>query len=143
VLQGLDRADGLAQRLGHLGGSQTRGHAQQQHLALVLGELTEGGHHPVGVDPVNGQLLGVLGPGRGGRLGEVVLQRLDSIAWSVSWQSRRPEVLSVSRGGIGRGPRRCRLGTRLMNAAIMRATRGSLAWPWMVMWQALPRCSQA
>jgi hypothetical protein len=42
VLQGLDRAGGLVERGGDLGGGEAGSHAQQQHLALVGWELLEG-----------------------------------------------------------------------------------------------------
>jgi hypothetical protein len=78
VLEGLDRAGGLAQDLGHLGGGQPGGHPQQQDLALVGGELAHRLHHPAALDPLDGQLLGVDAPVGEGGLVEVVLERLDA-----------------------------------------------------------------
>jgi hypothetical protein len=55
VLQGLDRAGGLAQDVRDLRGGQP-GHPQHQYLALVGRELLQGGPHPGALEAVEGQL---------------------------------------------------------------------------------------
>ena len=95
MLKGLDRAGGLAQDRGHLGGGQPAGHAQQQHLALVVGELAHGGQHAAPLQPLDGQVLGVVAPGGGGGLVEVLLQRLGPGAALLA-----PEVIEVVAGDL-------------------------------------------
>ena len=80
VLQGLHCVGGLVEDPGHLGRGEVGNQAQQQHLALVRGELAQGGQHPVALDPVQRQLLWVHHPaGQGGLLKQVV-QRPDQPA---------------------------------------------------------------
>src|SRR5829696_8576495 len=80
VLQRLDRVGGLVEDPGHLGRGEVGDQAQQQHLALVRGELPQGGQHPVTLDPLQRQLLWVHRPaGRRGLL-EQVVQGLDAVA---------------------------------------------------------------
>src|SRR5215203_114086 len=80
VLQRLDRVGGLVEDAGHLGGGEVGDQAQQQHLALVRGELPQGGQHPVTLDPVQRELLWVHRPARRRGLLEPVIQGLDQVA---------------------------------------------------------------
>ena len=95
MLEGLDRAGGLAEDRGHLGGGQPPGHAEQQHLALVGGELAQGGQHAGALEPLDGQLLGVDAPVGQGGLVEVVLQRFDPRAGLLA-----PVVVQVVAGDL-------------------------------------------
>jgi hypothetical protein len=62
VLQRLHRPSGFADDGGHLGRGEPGGHAQQQHLALVGGQLPHGGQHPLALDPVQRELRRVHRP---------------------------------------------------------------------------------
>jgi hypothetical protein len=63
VLQCLDRAGGLTDCGRYLRSGQPADRAQQQHLALIGGELLEGGHHAAALQALNGQYFWVLAAG--------------------------------------------------------------------------------
>jgi hypothetical protein len=76
VLERLDGVGGLADGGGDLGGGHPAGHPEQQHLTLVGGELGQRPQHAAALQAGDGQVLGVDRPVGGGRLVEVVVQRL-------------------------------------------------------------------